>query len=1030
VRFRALDCEGNPVRALTAGDVSVVNDEKGVPFGKGGEGDSASGVGENSNVELYSVLVLDFSNSIYEAGSVDAVVDGAEAFVDETVTKPQVGLKHRVAIIAFGRPDQITLEHDFSQDAPSLVATLEALRTAPPRGTTDLYDAYMLALDTVAAQGSGGDAVVERFVVLLTDGTHEAGNEQALRTQALARKHATDATVYTIGIEGTYDACRLEELAGRGGVTSDTGCRELAACTTSAAPPAACTQFLPSVSRKAIGDAFQQIAARAAGIARSNYVVGICTPVSLGTPTLTLKVDVDGTKAEKTMGYDVAGLNGDVNACDAPSIQQGKLACDGAGQCVIVCLHLACGVDQGVSCGTCGAKQLCSAKQTCDDVCVGMTCGVDQGVSCGTCAAGDYCQASVCATPCVGKQCGTDHGVSCGACGPKQLCDAAQTCVDLCVGMTCGVDQGVSCGTCAGSDYCQANVCTTPCAGKQCGADHGVSCGACGAKKVCDAAQKCADVCVGMTCGADQGVSCGTCAGSDYCQANVCTTPCAGKQCGTDHGVACGACTFGSLCSPASQCVPCSGTVGCGCSASVACQPGVLCVSGVCHAPSCGDGIVSAGEACDDGNVVTGDGCGSTCRRVVALAVGDLHGCVLLDDGSVKCWGYNGAGQLGLGDSQSRGDAPGELGDSLLPVDLGAGRTAKAISAGDNHTCALLDDATVKCWGWNPFGQLGLGDKQVRGMGPNQMGNNLPVVDLGTGRTAKAISGHDRHTCAILDDGTVKCWGYNLNGRLGLGDTVDRGGAAGEMGDYLPPLSLGTGRTAKALSIGPSAEFDCAILDNGALKCWGKNGAGQLGLGDPQDRGDGAGEMGDNLPVVNLGTGRTAKIVVVGGGHTCAILDNGAVKCWGGMGTGLGDTLNHGDGAGEMGDSLPVVSLGTGRTAKAITAGVLHTCAILDNGAVKCWGYGADGETGLGDPQTRGDGPNEMGDNLPAVALGAGRTAKALAAGGVQTCALLDNDTIKCWGGNNYGQLGLGDVNARGAAPNQMGDSLPALLLP
>jgi len=158
VRFRLLDCDGNAVRPLTESDVAVWNNEKNAPFGQGGEGDSVSGVGENSNIELYSVVVLDLSNSIFEAGAIDAVIDGAKAFVEATVTKPEAALKHRVALIAFGRPDRIILELAFTQDDKALVAKLEALRVSPPRGTTDLYGAYMLALKTVAAAGSGGDA--------------------------------------------------------------------------------------------------------------------------------------------------------------------------------------------------------------------------------------------------------------------------------------------------------------------------------------------------------------------------------------------------------------------------------------------------------------------------------------------------------------------------------------------------------------------------------------------------------------------------------------------------------------------------------------------------------------------------------------------------------------------------------------------------------------------------------------------------------------------------------------------------------
>jgi alpha-tubulin suppressor-like RCC1 family protein len=301
-------------------------------------------------------------------------------------------------------------------------------------------------------------------------------------------------------------------------------------------------------------------------------------------------------------------------------------------------------------------------------------------------------------------------------------------------------------------------------------------------------------------------------------------------------------------------------------------------------------------------------------------------------------------------------------------VSLGTGRTAKAISSAAGATCAILDNATVKCWGDNSGGSLGLGDSQARGDGPNEMGDNLPIVSLGTGRTAKAITRGAYRTCAVLDNDTVKCWG--LGGNLGLGDLLSRGDGPNEMGDNLPIVPLGTGRTAKAIAAGYT--HTCALLDDGSVKCWGTNGYGQLGVGDTQDRGDQPGEMGDNLPFVNLGAGRTAKAISAGLFASCAILDDDSIKCWGddqqGQ-LGLGDTQSRGDAPNEMGSNLPVVSLGTGRTAKALVTGSYITCALLDNATVKCWGYGQQGWLGLGDLVSRGDGPNEMGNNLPALLL-------------------------------------------------------------
>jgi len=169
-----------------------------------------------------------------------------------------------------------------------------------------------------------------------------------------------------------------------------------------------------------------------------------------------------------------------------------------------------------------------------------------------------------------------------------------------------------------------------------------------------------------------------------------------------------------------------------------------------------------------------------------------------------------------------------------------------------------------------------------------------------------------------------------------------------------------------------AGEYQTCALDNssGIVKCWG--GGSSLGLGGSNNKGDGANEMGSNLGFVELGTGRTATAIASGGGYTCAILDNASVKCWGDNYNGylgLGHNTRMGDGANEMGDNLPAVDLGTGRTATAIAASRDHTCALLDNAAVKCWGGGWGGRLGQGNTNNLGDNANEMGDNLPAIDL-------------------------------------------------------------
>jgi len=156
----------------------------------------------------------------------------------------------------------------------------------------------------------------------------------------------------------------------------------------------------------------------------------------------------------------------------------------------------------------------------------------------------------------------------------------------------------------------------------------------------------------------------------------------------------------------------------------------------------------------------------------------------------VKCWGLNNSAQLGLGDTQNRGDGPGEMGAALPAVSLGPGRTAIQLTAGPGRACATLNDGLIKCWGLNQSGELGLGDTQWRGDGPGEMGAALPTVDLGPGRTTLQITAGGSHTCAVLDDRTMKCWGANQAGQLGLGDAQNRGDGPGEMGANLPTGQL------------------------------------------------------------------------------------------------------------------------------------------------------------------------------------------------------------------------------------------------
>jgi alpha-tubulin suppressor-like RCC1 family protein len=156
----------------------------------------------------------------------------------------------------------------------------------------------------------------------------------------------------------------------------------------------------------------------------------------------------------------------------------------------------------------------------------------------------------------------------------------------------------------------------------------------------------------------------------------------------------------------------------------------------------------------------------------------------------MKCWGYNVYGQLGYGDTVQRGDGDREMGDYLGFVDVNSG--VVSLSLGVYHTCAVLTDLTVKCWGYNGYGQLGQGDTTQRGDGSGEMGASLSTIDVGSSVLVAEIATGSYHTCVLSTDGDIKCWGYNGYGQLGYGDTTQRGDGSGEMGDSLPFVDVDT----------------------------------------------------------------------------------------------------------------------------------------------------------------------------------------------------------------------------------------------
>lgn len=378
------------------------------------------------------------------------------------------------------------------------------------------------------------------------------------------------------------------------------------------------------------------------------------------------------------------------------------------------------------------------------------------------------------------------------------------------------------------------------------------------------------------------------------------------------------------------------------------------------------------------------------------LAPGSQHTC-FLRDGNVRCWGLGNA--IGYASSESWGD---DENLSLLP-NVQIGGVVAALDAGDFHTCALLDNDNVRCWGGNFLGQLGYGN--VATVGDDEHPSTAGDVKLGA-RPSLAISVGTLHNCVLNDVAGVKCWGHGISGRLGTGTTNSIGD------DETPENTLGASLGVQAIKVFAGGAHSCAIVSSG-VKCWGSNGQGQLGYGNTVNIGD------DELPsTVGVLPLPPVQSLALGNEHTCALMTDGSVKCWGNGNQGRLGYAN----VLRIGDDEPITSVGTvelGRPAVQITAGLAHTCALLDDATVRCWGHGEFGRLGYGNT-------NNIGDNETPASVGpvqVGGLVVEIEAGNEHTCALLSTEQVVCWGRGLDGRLGYGNIDDVGddETPAQVG---------
>jgi cysteine-rich repeat protein len=421
-----------------------------------------------------------------------------------------------------------------------------------------------------------------------------------------------------------------------------------------------------------------------------------------------------------------------------------------------------------------------------------------------------------------------------------------------------------------------------------------------------------------------------------------------------------------------------------------------------CQPSFCGDGVPDQDEECDDANNIADDGCELGCfATVIQVVTGNSHTCFLTRSGKVKCWGLSSSGQLGYGNIFTIGD--NETPSSIGFVNIGG--FVSQLSAGSGHTCALLDTGNVRCWGQGAGGKLGYGNS-------NNIGDDETPASAGNvnvGGAVTQIAAGDVHTCALLTTGSLRCWGVGNNGQLGYGNTNN-------IGDNETPASAGNvnvGGLVADMSLGNS--HTCALLTTGNVRCWGFGANGRLGYGNIDDIGD------DETPASagNVNIGSIVDQLSVGGGHSCALLDTGNVRCWG---VGSLGRLGYGN-SDDIGDTEIPASAGNvsvGGLVAEVSTGSDYTCSLLSTGDVRCWGAGNFGRLGYGNLDNIGD--NELPSSLGNVNVGG--VVVQLSESAFHTCALLRVGTIRCWGAGNLGRLGYGNTNNIGddEVPADVGD--------
>lgn len=339
-----------------------------------------------------------------------------------------------------------------------------------------------------------------------------------------------------------------------------------------------------------------------------------------------------------------------------------------------------------------------------------------------------------------------------------------------------------------------------------------------------------------------------------------------------------------------------------------------------------------------------------TGRVWASISAGREHTCGIRLDRTLWCWGTNGNGQLGLGETVE---------GRLVPTQVGRAAWLQVNASDFGHTCGIQADHSLWCWGYNSSGQLGTGDDDYRYV-PTRVEGSAEWVAVSTGYG---------HTCAIRGDRSLWCWGDNSVGQLGIGSDAYA---------VYDPTQEARGFAWTQLSAG--GNHTCALRDDSSLWCWGWNGDGQLGLGDIER---------SRARPAHVGTRTDWTQVSAGYAFTCGIRANATVWCTGENASGqlgVGDRTNR-----------YYLTRVPGAFWAEVSAGGSHACARTVDGALFCWGHGRHGQLGYGG----------QADQTSPLRMSPRTDWALLATGGGHTCAIRTSHGLLCWGWNLRGQLGI-----------------------